>query len=129
MPIKPENLSRYPKNWSEISKRIRHRAGNKCEFCGIGNGWIGYRNESGKFVCIAEFGKPQNWEDHATGYRVFRVVLTVAHLNHEPSDCSDENLKALCQKCHLAYDAEHHKRNAALTRRALKMTNELFNED
>ena len=41
-------------------------------------------------------------------YHVARIVLTVAHLNHTPGDDRDENLKALCQWCHLHYDAEHH---------------------
>jgi hypothetical protein len=30
--------------------------------------------------------------------------LTVAHLNHVPSDCRRENLKALCAPCHCRYD-------------------------
>lgn len=38
------------------------------------------------------------------------VVLTVAHLNHTPEDCRDENLAALCQKCHNSYDAPTRRR-------------------
>lgn len=34
-------------------------------------------------------------------------ILTIAHLNHTPEDCSDDNLRALCQKCHNQYDAQH----------------------
>jgi hypothetical protein len=34
-----------------------------------------------------------------------RIVLTVAHLDHIPEHCADENLRAWCQKCHLGYDA------------------------
>lgn len=34
-----------------------------------------------------------------------KIVLTVAHLDHTPENCADENLKALCQKCHNRYDA------------------------
>jgi hypothetical protein len=33
-----------------------------------------------------------------------RFVLTVAHLNHIPSDCRPENLRALCAPCHCRYD-------------------------
>lgn len=39
MPIRPENMARYPANWREISARIRERAGNRCECegeCGRG---------------------------------------------------------------------------------------------
>lgn len=126
MPIKPENKARYPKDWPAISARIRMLAGNICENCRLGNGWIGYRNESGEFVRIADSGKAEDYAGHATGYRVFRIVLTVAHLNHQPEDCRHENLKAWCQKCHLAYDKDHHQRNAAETRKARKASSDLF---
>jgi len=36
------------------------------------------------------------------------VVLTVAHLDHTPENCDEANLKAMCQRCHLAYDGPHH---------------------
>jgi hypothetical protein len=37
MPIRPENKARYPKDWKQISLRIRARADNKCEDCGVEN--------------------------------------------------------------------------------------------
>jgi hypothetical protein len=46
------------------------------------------------------------------------VVLTTAHLNHTPEDCRPENLKAMCQGCHLHYDREHHAQTRARTRAA-----------
>jgi 5-methylcytosine-specific restriction endonuclease McrA len=47
------------------------------------------------------------------------VVLTIAHLDHQPEHNADENLRAMCQGCHLHYDREHHARTrAATTRRA-----------
>jgi hypothetical protein len=48
------------------------------------------------------------------------VVLTTAHLNHTPEDCSDENLKAMCQGCHLHYDRGHHAQTRAATRTAIE---------
>jgi hypothetical protein len=54
------------------------------------------------------------------------VVLTVAHLNHTPEDCRDENLKAMCQRCHLRYDLKHHQQNAYQTRRKGKAAKDLF---
>lgn len=38
------------------------------------------------------------------------IVLTCAHLNHTPGDDRDDNLKLLCQWCHLSTDSDHHKR-------------------
>ena len=88
MPIKPENKSRYPKNWKEIRERILKRANNRCEFCGVENHTYRYNPKTGKDAYI---------------------VLTIAHLDHTPENCSDDNLKALCQRCHNQYDAEHRK--------------------
>ncbi len=36
-------------------------------------------------------------------------VLTIAHMNHTPGDDRLDNLRALCQWCHLRYDQEHHR--------------------
>ena len=36
------------------------------------------------------------------GDRVARIVLTVAHLDHAPEHNDPTNLRALCQRCHLA---------------------------
>lgn len=92
----PFYKERYPANWKEISLRIRQRANGRCEFCGA-----------------------ENYKPHpVTGSK---VVLTVAHLDHNPQNCTDENLKALCQRCHLTYDAQHHARNAATTRHKKKL--------
>lgn len=100
MPIRAERKHLYPKDWPQISRRIRfERAKGKCEFDG----------------CKAEHGKPHP----VTGSM---VVLTVAHLNHDETDCRDENLRAGCQKCHLNYDKHHH----ASTRRSRKALGDLF---
>lgn len=55
------------------------------------------------------------------------MILTVAHLGvpypdgtpgnpHDKMDVRDENLAALCQRCHLNYDRVEHMLNAAYTR-------------
>lgn len=88
----PMDRSRYPPNWPEISRRIRARAGNRCEWCGA-----------------------ENHQPHpVTGSR---VVLTVAHLDDDPSNNADSNLAALCQRCHLTYDAPIHAAHARVTKR------------
>lgn len=86
MPIRPENRDRYPKNWKTLSLQIRERAGWRCE------GSPAFPD------CRAENGKPHP----VTGSK---VVLTVAHLDHQPENCADENLRAWCQRCHNTYDA------------------------
>ncbi len=44
MPFKKEL---YAKDWKQISLRIRERAGQQCEWCGVANGAIGARDKYG----------------------------------------------------------------------------------
>jgi hypothetical protein len=77
----PINYSNYHPDWKAISERIRfERANNHCEKCG------------------AENYTP----NPITGSR---VILTVAHLDHDIANNEDSNLMAMCQLCHNRYDA------------------------
>lgn len=82
----------YPPDWKAISKRIRfERAAGRCEChgeCGI---HPGHR-------CTEKNGDKAQF---ANG----KVVLTVAHLDHDSTNSDEMNLRAMCQRCHLAYDA------------------------
>ena len=51
----------------------------------------------------------------ASEIKQIRVVLTIAHLDHdeENHDVSDDRLAALCQQCHLNYDAKEKQRRIA----------------
>lgn len=142
MPIRASEKARYPKDWPQISQRVRERAGWCCEFCGVRNGEIGGRMGDGRFLradpidCggrMPTLGSYSWCTDPQTGtahrLRIIRIVLTVAHLNHQPEDCRDENLKALCQRDHLLYDAKHHARNAAETRRKARASGDLFEKE
>lgn len=152
MPIRPENRALYPADWPTISRRIRERAGHRCERCGVPNYAVGYRDVHGAFVRAAGNG-PQDfagcgeaWPSgarltyaqacevaavnndggraDADGNHWFVVVLTVAHLNHDPTDCRDENLEALCQRCHNRYDLEA--RRAGIVARRREANGDLF---
>lgn len=116
MPIRPENKARYPADWPAISLRIRtERAGSLCECrgeCGLPHegddpadaweGWLAGRNaEPERGRCPAVNGS----HHPVTGSK---VILTVAHRDHTPEHCDDDNLFAACQRCHLNYDREHH---------------------
>jgi 5-methylcytosine-specific restriction endonuclease McrA len=114
MPIRPSDRHRYPKDWKSIRKHILERAGNRCEFCGIENGVIGRRRSNGSFE---RFEGMEAEVASLEGFRLTRIVLTVAHLDHTPENNADDNLRALCQRCHLAHDATEHRRNASDTRR------------
>ena len=107
MPIRESEKARYPSDWKAISLRIRERANWACE------GSPAYPD------CRAENAAPHP----VTGSK---VVLTVAHLDHQPENCEDDNLRAMCQRCHLTYDAAHHAKNATQGRRSRKAMGDLF---
>ena len=124
----PMDRSRYPKDWREISRRIRfERAGGRCEWCGIPNYALRDR-ESSMHVTAEEMQElktemvPFDLED------AVMIVLTVAHLGvdkpdgtpgdkRDTMDCREENLAALCQRCHLNFDRQQHLQNRMRNRR------------
>ena len=80
----PINYKLYHPKWKLISRFIRfYRARSMCEWCGA-----------------------VNYQPHPiTGSR---VVLTVAHIDHNRDNNSFFNLAALCQRCHLRHDKAQH---------------------
>lgn len=96
----PINYKDYHPEWKTVIRpRILDRAKNKCEFCGI--------------------------ENYAMSKRNTKVVLTIAHLDHNKSNNADENLRALCQACHLAYDSEIHIANRKRNREQANNKNQM----
>ncbi len=108
----PMNLSNYHPQWKSISRQIRDQADNRCEFCGAPNGEIIVREKDGWFR-VSGTGESELLD----GERPVRIVLTVAHLDHDRSNNDPMNLRALCQRCHLRWDADLHAKSAAITRR------------
>jgi 5-methylcytosine-specific restriction endonuclease McrA len=151
MPIKPENRARYPRHWKQIRAAILDRARHCCEFCGVRNYSVGYWDgdkfcrhggngpcdfagdgqcwPSGELLSYSdacEFREAANeWREPGEP-RTHVIVLTIAHLDHTPENCDPANLRALCNRCHLAYDAKHHAQTAYQTRRAGKAKGDLF---
>ena len=68
---------RYPADWDAIARRVKERAGWRCEHC----------------------GHPHDPQAGRT--------LTVHHLDGQPANCAPENLVALCQRCHLRIQARY----------------------
>lgn len=117
MPIRPENRARYPEDWPVISLRIRiERARYRCECTGE-CGLVHDERADGRCGAINRLPHPR------TGSR---VVLTVMHLNHDPENCSDENLLAGCQQCHNRYDAPMRRAGIQARRRASTAIGDLF---
>ena len=116
----PMDRAKYPDNWEAISLQVREEAGNRCEWCAVANGAVGARSLNGIWYdfddieCISDreirllFGC-----DYP---RIIKIVLTVAHLDHDIQNGDRSNLAALCQRCHLNHDRPQHLANAAATR-------------
>lgn len=141
MPIKPENRALYPADWPAISREAKERAGWRCVHpgcCARQYAAGEWQIAAGGHVFVELVQPAKTWtearqaaaEFYATRGEVDKppivIVLTVAHLNHDPTDCRPENLAALCQRHHLAHDHDHHRANAQATRRAKSGTAELF---
>lgn len=112
MPIRPEEKTRYPKDWPYISRAIRARANNECEWCKVPNRTVIYRFDTGEWMEMdgtvhdGETGESLGMcrGSEAPAGRFIEIVLTVAHLDHAPENNSLDNLAALCQRCHNRYD-------------------------
>lgn len=139
----PCNYKNYPDNWkTEIRPAILNRAKNKCEQCGVKNRafilrgeWRGrnvYQDSEGWIydaATSAKVGGDCLGEVDKTGRgKMIKIILTVAHLDHNTKNNKKSNLKALCQKCHLAHDAALHAENARRTRNKKKGLASLFEE-
>ncbi|MCK9236092.1 MAG: hypothetical protein M0P09_07245 [Acholeplasmataceae bacterium] len=97
------------------------RAKNCCEFCGVKNYDTGFRDKSGVFyndsfiIQQLELHGIDMFDEILSTSKHIRIVLTIAHLDHDINNNDPSNLKALCQKCHLNYDKEHHRKNTKET--------------
>jgi len=130
MPIKPENRARYPKEWPSIRADILARAGNRCEWpgCGVANRSVGIWRAGVFFKLADSVVETDESVDAAVadGGKVTEIVLTIAHKDHVPEHVDHSNLAAWCQRHHLAYDREHHKQSAYMTRKARAGTMEMM---
>lgn len=80
----PMQRELYPPDWEEIAFTKKQAVGWKCEECG------------------KQCRKPDE------PFVSHKYTLTVSHQDHNPANCADDNLKAMCAPCHLRYDAKHH---------------------
>ena len=86
MPISKERAKLYPDNWKWLSRQIREGAKWECELCGAKQGEAHWKTGS-------------------------KVVLTVHHIDFNPTNNDPKNLLALCQRCHLKLDIGYKVKN------------------
>jgi hypothetical protein len=118
----PINYNDYHPKWRLISKLIRYvRAKNKCEDCGLENEMVIKRLQGNMYrkPCSEEwdmiYAKVRSGGYNMSGalkrLGFTRIVLTVAHLDHDKTNNRFWNLRALCQRCHLYHDRKQHAEN------------------
>lgn len=127
----PIDYKKYPANWkSEIRPAILERAKHCCEECGVDNYAIGARDLEGNWhnsKQICNMNSDVGYGYFGTfGVKDIKIVLTIAHLDHDITNNDPSNLKALCQKCHLNYDKDHHRKNRKATIEKKKGLQSLF---
>lgn len=102
----PMQRDLYPEDWEAIALAVKEAADWRCQECGK--------------QCRRP-GEP---------FDTHKRTLTVAHIDPDPNNVSEDNLRALCAPCHLRLDAKMHARNARRTRDAkcgqLTMEEELW---
>ncbi len=135
MPICPELRPFYAADWRELSRRVRfERAGGECERCRRPHGldlrclpdgrWFDPRLGTWR----DRRGKPARWPDleDMTRQSVTRVILAAAHLDHDPRNRRQRNLRSLCQRCHLTHDRAWHLLQRWITYRLRFACGDLF---
>lgn len=128
MPIHPDNDKLYPggsirsKEWKEIRDKVLRRAAvndhwyvwERCECtgeCGLSHEGTLCDGEPHPGRCEAINDAPHPLTDST-------VVLTVAHLDQDPTNNDLSNLRAMCQRCHNRMDAPYRRIHAAERKRA-----------
>jgi hypothetical protein len=82
------------------------RADNKCEWCGVTNYEYGYRDVTGLYWFPVDSEAEAQRLRQESGIATVRIILTVAHLDHDITNndpanlAADESITAICR---LAY--------------------------
>lgn len=126
MPIRPgwRHLYRGPEYHAQ-RERMLARAGGRCEQCGVPDRIFARRVDGWWFEKTTRRWRWPNCgafllSQPAGRLREPYIVLTMAHLDHDPTNNADENLKMLCQWCHLNYDKLHHAETRATRKDAAR---------
>lgn len=124
MPIRKDLKHLYPKHWKQLSQQLKEQAGWCCQACGVPQYAIAYWQDgqyhlikgsyyydqleytSNYKTALAAKKHLSEWCDYPQ--KLIVVVLTTAHLDHDPTNNTPENLRVLCAHCHLKHDQAHH---------------------
>ncbi|HEY9762376.1 MAG TPA: hypothetical protein V6D07_07610 [Trichocoleus sp.] len=92
--------ARYPDDWEAIALEVKVKADWCCQDCSR--------------QCQRPEESPEQLRSRIGKAKSRQYLLTVAHLDQNPANCSGDNLKALCTGCHLRYDRQFRARQRSL---------------
>jgi hypothetical protein len=98
----PIDYSKYHPEWfDKIRPAILKRENYECKTCHRKHKAYYYKTDP---VTAPELDEWSIQRAKALGEKIIRIILTIAHLDHNVKNNDEKNLAALCQKCHLNYD-------------------------
>jgi hypothetical protein len=107
----------YHPKWTLIRRMILRREKNRCAWCGLNNHEIITKPDrkpvGGHIWHEVQMMKRRGYSTQQAFNRfgLTRIVLTIAHIDHDHTNNRFSNLAALCQRCHLNHDAPQHASN------------------
>lgn len=99
-----KNKHLYSAYWSDVIRpAILKRDNYKCTHpgCNVRHKAVGYYNLSGQWVECDSF--MSDWASK-NNFKIQRISLQVAHLDSDPANNEDKNLRSFCPKHHFAFD-------------------------
>jgi hypothetical protein len=135
MPISPSLKHHYGSEWRAISAQIRFdRARGRCETCDRPHLRVVQTLPDGQWYDDERHVWRDGMGQRADGpagrdppsLRWVRVVISAAHLDHDPVNRDPGNLSALCQRCHLRHDLQFHLARRWVTCRRRSALGDLF---
>ena len=136
MPLTKEEQARYlggslrSPEWLALRCQILRRACDRCEKCKVPNHQhvVRFAGSPYDWLVIGDPRAGGRTADNlfAPDERVVRIVLTIHHVDGDPTNNDPANLQALCQCCHLNLNRAKHIRKRRANRRKLLATGDLF---
>ncbi len=107
MPIPLQRRPDYGLDWAFLSfNMLMRRAGQRCECTGECSGVNGHL-DPGDGRCRNRHGQPR-WSGGRLRHDRRPVILSLAHLDHDPAGRDPSRMLILCEGCHLRLDANQH---------------------
>jgi ribosomal protein L44E len=98
------NKEQYPAEWKDMIRPLAlKRDGYKCTKCKVAHRSVGYYDMKKVFVECDEFMRNRA---AAIGMKLITIYLNVHHIDGNPGNNEEKNLRSYCAKCHFKQERE-----------------------